>query len=134
MTTRLWLLALGIAWSLNAIFLYMLAEAHWGSILNRFFATVLIGLAVLAFTFAFGTSIWRTLERLAMRFADRYLSDVLESAEGRLSLGRFAPRLRSLSRFSFGRFPFDRLPVSRASLAQRSHQIMAHFRSAVPRF
>ena len=57
-------LALATAWCADALLMFALAEARWGSILNRLFGSVLLGLALLALIIAFGPQLWRASRRL----------------------------------------------------------------------
>ena len=56
-------LALATAWCADAVLMFALAEARWGSILNRLFGALLLGLGILALTIAFGPQL-RVARRL----------------------------------------------------------------------
>lgn len=70
--TRLWFLALAIAWSVDGMVLFALAEARWGSVLFRFFAIVLMGASAFAFTVALGPAAQRAMVRLTTRLVERH--------------------------------------------------------------
>ena len=57
-------LALATAWCADALLMFALAEARWGSIMNRLFGALLLGLGILALTIAFGPQLWRAARRL----------------------------------------------------------------------
>jgi len=60
-------LALATAWCADAVLMFTLAEARWGSVLNRIFAVMLLGSALLALIIAIAPPAWCALERLAVR-------------------------------------------------------------------
>ena len=61
-------LALATAWCADALLMFALAEARWGSILNRLFGALLLGLGILALTIAFGPQLFRSSRRLAKQW------------------------------------------------------------------
>ena len=60
-------LALATAWSVDAVLMFALAEAGRGSIMNRMFAGMLMGLALIALAVAIGPQTWRSFDRLSVR-------------------------------------------------------------------
>ena len=62
-------LALATAWCADALLMFALAEARWGSILNRLFGALLFGLGILALAIAFGPQLWRSSRGLAKHWA-----------------------------------------------------------------
>lgn len=64
MTRTTLFLALATAWCADALLMFALAEARWGSIMNRLFGALLLGLGILALTIAYGPQLWRAARRL----------------------------------------------------------------------
>ena len=64
-------LALATAWCADAVLMFALAEAGWGSIMNRMFATLLFGLAQIALAIAIGPQVWRAIEPRARHAIER---------------------------------------------------------------
>jgi len=60
-------LALATAWCADAVLMFGLAEARWGSIMYRMFAGMLLALALIALLVAVGPQTWRSLEPRTLR-------------------------------------------------------------------
>jgi hypothetical protein len=60
-------LAFATAWLADAVFLYALAEARTGSVLNRLFAVILLASAAAAILFAVAPMLRRVVERECAR-------------------------------------------------------------------
>ena len=60
-------LALATAWCADGVLMFALAEARWGSVLNRLFAAMLLGSALIALIIAIGPQALRAFERLSVR-------------------------------------------------------------------
>ena len=79
-------LALATAWCADAVLMFTLAEARWGSVMYRLCAIVLLVSAVIALVVAFGPQAWRALRRLSVVALDRW-----SARRGTHSTGHEAP-------------------------------------------